>query len=97
MAMSTLLSTTSLLLDSLTPGNRVDLRATAVLLGIIVLEPLLYHRCTPGTDCSRWGNGWRASPRLGHHDALDTLAAAAPNEPSEPFRKWVLYAAVWRD
>lgn len=42
-AMSLLLSTTSLLLDSLTPGNRVSLRETGVLLGVILLEPLLYH------------------------------------------------------
>lgn len=43
LAMSLLLSTTSLLLDSLTPGNRVDLRATATLLLVIVLEPFIYH------------------------------------------------------
>jgi len=42
-AMSVLLSTTSLLLDSLTPGNRVDWRGTAVQLLVILLEPLLYH------------------------------------------------------
>ena len=42
-AMGTLLSTTSLLLDSLTPGNRVDLRSTAILFGVILLEPLFFH------------------------------------------------------
>ena len=42
-AMGVLLSTTSLLLDSLTPGNRANLRSTATLLLVIVLEPLIYH------------------------------------------------------
>jgi cellulose synthase/poly-beta-1,6-N-acetylglucosamine synthase-like glycosyltransferase len=43
LAMSVLLSTTSLLLDSLTPGNRVNLRATATLLLVILIEPFIYH------------------------------------------------------
>lgn len=42
-AFGTLLSTTSLLIDSLTPGNRVNLRSTAVLLLVILVEPLIYH------------------------------------------------------
>lgn len=42
-AMSMALSTTSLLLNSLTPGNRVDSRGTALLLLAIVLEPFTFH------------------------------------------------------
>lgn len=43
LAMSVLLSTTSLLLDSLTPGNRAQWRATSILFLTIVLEPFIYH------------------------------------------------------
>lgn len=42
-AMGVLLSTTSLLLDSLTPGNRVDLGRTAKLFLTTLLEPVVFH------------------------------------------------------
>jgi len=43
LAMGVALSTTSLLLDSLTPGNRIDLRRIAVLFVTTLVEPLVYH------------------------------------------------------
>jgi cellulose synthase/poly-beta-1,6-N-acetylglucosamine synthase-like glycosyltransferase len=43
LAMSMMLSTTSLMLNSLTPGNAVEARETAILLGVIILEPFIYH------------------------------------------------------
>lgn len=42
-SMSMMLSTSSVMLNSLTPGNRVNARATAVLMVIILVEPLIYH------------------------------------------------------
>lgn len=41
--MSMTLSTTSLLLDSITPGARINLRNTGIQLLAIVFEPLIYH------------------------------------------------------
>ncbi|MBL4620964.1 MAG: glycosyltransferase family 2 protein [Immundisolibacteraceae bacterium] len=43
LTMSMLLSTTSVMLNSITPGNKTDIRSTMILMGTILLEPLIYH------------------------------------------------------